>query len=121
MHAVACLITYAVCSYPRPFVHYCACFFLLFELSTPFMHLRTPPKLLPALGSGWLHRGPAKRHLAREVARTSVVVRTGHFCILLKRTDSLLFQASNVRARAPPSSPTTDRGVSDVAGGCGLA
>ena len=42
MHAVACLITYAVCSYPRPFVHYCACFFLLFELSTPFMHLRTP-------------------------------------------------------------------------------
>ena len=38
--AVACLITYFVCSYPRPFVHYCACFFLLYELSTPFMHIR---------------------------------------------------------------------------------
>ena len=38
--AVACLITYFVCSYPRPFVHYAACFFLLYELSTPFMHIR---------------------------------------------------------------------------------
>lgn len=38
--AVACLITYFVCSYPRPFVQYCACFFLLYELSTPFMHIR---------------------------------------------------------------------------------
>ena len=65
VHAVACLITYAVCSYPRPFVHYCACFFLLYELSTPFMHLRTPPKLLPALGSGCTAAGKAP--FVREV------------------------------------------------------
>ena len=57
VHAVACLITYAVCSYPRPFVHYCACFFLLYELSTPFMHLRTPRPQNSSRSRLWLHRG----------------------------------------------------------------
>lgn len=57
--AVACLITYFACSYPRPFVQYCACFFLLYELSTPFMHVR-------------------------------------QFCILLGKTDTLLFKMANV-------------------------
>lgn len=55
---MACLITYLVCSSPKPFVHYCACFFLLYELSTPFMHVR-------------------------------------QFCIMLKKTDTLVFKLAN--------------------------
>jgi hypothetical protein len=57
--AVACLLTYLSCSFPRPFVQYCACFFLLYELSTPFMHVR-------------------------------------QFCIMLGKTDTLLFKMANV-------------------------
>lgn len=39
LHAVGCLFMYMNCLYP--FIQYYGCVFLLYELSTPFMHLRT--------------------------------------------------------------------------------
>jgi len=39
-HAAACCLVYFFCSWPQPFIQYSGCFFLLFELSTPFLHCR---------------------------------------------------------------------------------
>lgn len=39
-HAAACILVYLLCFVPEPFIQYSGCFFLLFELSTPFLHVR---------------------------------------------------------------------------------